>query len=958
MRILRFRRSAGGLVLVGVVAAVLAASAQTPAPGRETTAESVASYSLSQQMPVDPEVLVGGLPNGLRFYVRANGKPARQAELRLVVKAGSALEDPDQLGLAHFVEHMEFQGTRHFPRQGISDFLSSLGLSIGADANASTSYDETEYTLRVPTNVPGVLDRALLVLEDWAQGATFDQGGIDRERAIVLSEWRMRLGVDERTQAQIRRVQLAGSRYADRSPIGSPEIIQQAQREQLVRFYRDWYRPDLMAVIVVGDVDKDAVAAQIRQHFLSLSNPSPERPRPAFDVPDHPETRYALVADKEATATAVQVSNLRPARNQGSVGGYREIMRDQLFASMLSSRLDELSASANPPFLKAAVGRELFGTPRTKDEAAIQALVTNDGVPRGLDALLTEIQRVVRFGFSDTELARAKQEMMLGYERGVTESPDRESASRADEYTRNFLQSEALPTIWQELAFHRRFVPAITLPEVNALATDWFPNQNRLVVVSAPDAAGVALSNAEQLSAVVNAVGEKQLQPYVDTAEGQTLMDAPPRRGSIVRSTVRPEAGITEWVLSNGATVVLKPTTLKADQILFRAAARGGTSLASDADFSSARAADDVIPASGVSRFTAVALDKLLRGKAVAVRPFIDEVVQGMRGGSTPEALETMFQLIYLRFTAPRADQTAFAAVKSQALAALANQNASPEVALGRVLEATLSQNHPRRQPETPETVAQWNLDKALAFYKARFADASNFTFVFVGTFTPEAIRPFVETYIASLPATRAKETWRDFGISPPTSVIEKTVEKGIAPKAEVSIVFSGPFGYDDADNLAFRAMVLVLESRLSGTIRQELGGTYSITATPATMKYPRPQYRLTIDWTCDPARVTALVQRVFQEVELIRGTLLPSDGVARLRDLLLREFEQNSQENGYWLNQISRRYEDGAASDLSAVVDPSRQIAALNGYAIQHSAQKYLDPANYVRVTLLPERQ
>src|SRR6478672_6813743 len=287
----------------GVLAVLLAAGsvtfAQAPAPGRETSAASVASYGLSQQMPIDPEVVVGTLPNGLRYYVRANGKPGRQAELRLVVKAGSVLEDEDQRGLAHFVEHMEFEGTQHFPRQSIADFLSSLGLSIGPDANAATSFDDTQYTLRVPTDVPGVVDRALLVLEDWAHAATFDQSGIDRERGIVLSEWRMHLGASERTQDKIRRVQLEGSRYADRPPIGNPDIIERAGREQLVRFYHDWYRPDLMAVIVVGDIDRDVVAAMIKEHFSSLSSPSPERPRPAFDVPDHPGTRYAVVTDKE-----------------------------------------------------------------------------------------------------------------------------------------------------------------------------------------------------------------------------------------------------------------------------------------------------------------------------------------------------------------------------------------------------------------------------------------------------------------------------------------------------------------------------------------------------------------------------------------------------------------------------------------------------------------------------------
>src|SRR5260370_199723 len=385
------------------------ATAYAQPSGREPSAASVAAYTLSQQMPVDPEVVVGTLPNGLRYYVRPNGKPARRAELRLVVKAGSVLEDDDQQGLAHFVVHMEFEGTRHFPRQSIVDFLSSLGLSIGPDANAATSYDDTQYTLRVGTDVPGVLDRALLVVEDWARGGSFDQSGIDRERGIVRSEWRMHLGASERTQDKIRRAQLEGSRYADRPPIGKPDSIEHAQREQLARFYRDWYRPDLMAVIVVGDVDRDAVVTMIKEHFSSLRSPSPERRRPAFDVPEHASARYAVVTDKETTATAVQVSDLRPARNQGSVGGYRDLMLDQLFAAMLGARLDELSQNASPPFLRAGADRRLFPAPRTRDEARLQAIGSNDGVGPGLDPLTTELRRVARFGFAATELARAKQ---------------------------------------------------------------------------------------------------------------------------------------------------------------------------------------------------------------------------------------------------------------------------------------------------------------------------------------------------------------------------------------------------------------------------------------------------------------------------------------------------------------------------------------------------------------------
>ena len=475
--------------------------------------------------------------------------------------------------------------------------------------------------------------------------------------------------------------------------------------------------------------------------------------------------------------------------------------------------------------------------------------------------------------------------------------------------------------------------------------------------MSAPEAAGVVLPDQTQLAAVVSAAAAKRLEAHVDVGAEQQLMDAPPKRGTIVKTTVRPEAGITEWTLSNGATVVLKPTRLKEDQILFRAVAPGGTSLASDADFIPARVADAIVAAGGLGRFNSVTLDKVLAGKAVVVRPFIDEINQGMGGGSTPQDLETMFQLIHLRFTQPRADPTAFAAMAAQAKALLANQLASPDVVFSQAIDASLSGNNPRRQPETPATVEQWNLAKSLAFYNARFADASNFTFVFVGSFTTEAMKPLVETYIASLPATLMHETFRDLGIALPSGVVEKTVQKGIAPKSQVAIVFSGPFEYDDAHRLALRTVTLILQSRLLDTIRQELGGTYSITATPDMDKFPRPQYSVRIDWTCDPARTATLVQRVFEEIESIRTMRFSAGQMTLIRENLLRELERNSEDNGYLLGEISRRYAEGASTSVGA--DSLRApIAALTADAIQQAAQTYLNTGNYVKVTLVPERR
>ena len=949
-------------VLYALVASLLLASslasAQADRGGRETTAESVAAYRLNQLMPVDPEVTVGTLPNGLRYYIRPNGRPARRAELRLVVKAGSVLEDDDQKGLAHFVEHMEFEGTQRFPGSSISEFLSSLGLSIGPDANAQTGYNDTQYTLRVPTDVPGVLERSMQVLEDWTHAATFPQSGIERERGIVLSEWRMNLGASERTGEAIRRVQLDGSRYTARPVIGDPDIISNASRDALTRFYRDWYRPDLMAVIVVGDVNRDAVETMIKEHFSSLVSPKPARPRPSYDIPDHDGTRYALVTDKESTATAVELSNLRPSRSQSTVGGYRDIIKDQMFGDMLSARFSELRDRANPPVLRARADRGLFPTTAMRDEAELQALVANDGVGPGLDALVSELQRVARFGFTATELAREKDAMMRSYERSVTESPDRESTSRADEYTRNFLQAEALPTIWQELAFHRRFLPEITLAEINALANDWFPERNRLVIVQAPANTGVVLPTQAQLADVVKRAMARKSDPYVDTVMKQALMDAPPQPGTIVRTTPRPEAGITEWTLSNGATVVLKPTTLRADQILFRAFAPGGTSLASDADFPSARVADTVVPAGGVGAFSLINLEKHLTGKAVAVNPYISELEEGMQGGSTPQDLETMFQLLYLRFTQPRGDAAAFAAISAQAKALVANQNASPDIVFNRTIDEALSSNHPRRRAETPQSIDRWDLAKALAFYKSRFADAGNFTFVFVGSFNVDTIKPLIEQYVASLPAARTHETWRDTGIELATGKIEKTIYMGIAPKTSVAIVLSGPFEYDPSQALKMRTVALLLQSRLFDTIRQDLGGTYSITATIESQKVPRPQYAVRIEWTCDPARTDVLVQKVWEEIAYVRDLRLSPQQLMLVRESLLREYERSSQDNGYVLNAIARDYQDDGGQTLADIDHVPDQIGALTAASIREAAQTYLKADNSVTVIQAPERR
>ena len=958
MTLARIRVAFCSVVAALLAAAWTTAAGQAPPPGRETSAESVASYALSQQMPVDPEVTVGTLPNGLRYYVRPNAKPARRAELRLVVKAGSVLEDDDQQGLAHFVEHMLFEGTRNFPRQGISEFLATLGVGIGPDANAETSYDDTQYTLRVPTDVPGVLDRAMLVLEDWAQAATFDpeaHRAAARHRALGVAHAPRRRRADDGQAAAgaARGIALRRS-IADRQARDHRERAARAAAALLSRLVspgsdgRDRRRRRRPR----GGRDDD------QEPLLVADLAVPKRPRPAFDVPERPGTRYAIVTDKETTTTAVAISDLRPARNQGSVGGYRDIIVDQLFGGMLDARLDELGQRENAPFLRAAADRHLFPMPRTKDEALMQALVANDGVARGLEALVTEIERVVAVRRSPRPSWPAPSRR--GWSATSEWWPRAPTASRRAAPTNTpatSCRTKRCRPSGRSSPFSAASCPASRSPRSTRSAKDWFPDHNRLVIVSAPETAGVVLPTEQQLAAAVKTAMNSKLDAYVDAAGGDALMDEPPAAGTIVKTTPRPEAGITEWTLSNGATVVLKPTKLKEDQILFRAMAPGGTSLASDADFIPARVADDVVTAGGVGtvqrrdarphalgqgrRRPAVHRRDRARGWRAAARRRISRRCSSSSTCASRSRAPTP----------PRSRRW-----PAQARGLLANQLASPDVVFNQAIDSALSGNSPRRQPETPATVEKWDLAKSLAFYKARFADASNFTFVFVGSFTPESIKPLVETYIASLPATRTKETWRDLGIVPPTGVVERTIQKGIAPKSQVALVFSGPFPYDERHLLAFRAMTLTLQSRLFDTIRQELGGTYSIEVSPEARKVPKPEYSVRIDWTCDPAQTASLVQRVFDEIEFVRRTTYQPGQVTRIRDALRREFERNSEDNGYLLNQIARRYADGETADLASIVNLQDRIAALTGEEIQEAARTYLNTKNYVKVTLMPE--
>ena len=939
------------LVALLFLVASLVGAQQPVAP----STSQASALGLNQAIPVNSAITVGTLPNGLRYYLRANKQPAKRAELRLVVKAGSILEDDDQQGLAHFVEHMAFNGTTHFPGESVVTFLQSTGMRFGADVNAGTGFDETTYMLTVPTDKADVLDKSFLVLEDWAHNVSFDAKEIEKERGVIMEEWRLRRGAGARTQDKEFPILLKGSRYADRIPIGKTEIIQNFKPDVLKRFYADWYRPDLMAVVAVGDFDPAAIEALIKTHFAPLQSPRPERKRLTYDVPNHSGTIYAIVTDKETTDTSVEIDNLLPARKNGTAGAYRQQLVDSLFSSMLSQRFSELGEKPDAPFIFAGAGRSQF-IARTKDTAGLFAEAKEGLVEQAIDTLIAEAERVRRFGFTQTELDREKQGMMRSAERMVVQKQDRTSASHASEYIRNFLTNEPLPGADLEYALHQRFVPGITLDELNKISKEWFgSSQNRLVIVNAPDKPGLKTPTEPQIATAIKAASAKTLTAYVDTAGNQALMDSMPQPGAVSKvSTIPP--GITQWELSNGAKVLLMPTMLKADEIVFRAASWGGTSLASDADFIPASTAIQVVTAGGLGKFNVIDLGKTLTGKVASASPFINELQEGVSGGSSRKDIETMFQLIYLDFTAPRSDPTAFATQAAQTKTLLANQTAAPSYTFSKTLTDTMYQGHLRRQLTTPETVDRWNLEKSLAFYKDRFSDASDFTFVFVGDFDLAAMKPLVERYIGSLPATHRQETWKDVGVRMPKGVIEKTVEKGIEPRSQVAIVFNGPFQTDQTQRIAIDAMAQVLQDRLRETIREELGGTYSITASQSYSKFPVSEYRFTVQFSCDPQKAADLTKRVYQEIEKFKNEGPTAQQTSVIKETLLRTYETSSQQNGFLLNQIANRLRDG--QDIAGYLQYPDDYRKLDAAAIQQAARAYLNMENHVQVTLMPEKK
>ena len=903
-------------------------------------------------MAVDREVKVGTLENGMRYYVRYNKKPEKRLELRLVVKVGSVLEEEQQQGLAHFVEHMAFNGSEHFARQELVDYLESIGMAFGPEVNAYTGFDETIYMLQMPTDSVEVMEMAFQILGDWAHLLSFEGEEIDKERGVVIEKWRLGRGAEARMRDEQLPVLLRGSRYAERLPIGQKAVLDTFAHETLRDFYRSWYRPELMAVIAVGDCDPQWVEEQIKTIFSRIPAADESLERPFYPVPDHRETLFTIVSDPQATRSRISIYYKMEVRQQQTIGAYRRHLVEALYQRMLNQRFYELTTLADPPFLFARSSQGMLV--RTKEGHILGAGVADGGILRALEALLIEVRRVGLHGFTQSELEREKKEILHSMEQAFRERDETESHRYAAEYKRNFLVDEPIPGLEYEYGLYQTFVPEISLEEVKQVAGKWLGEENRVVAVSLPEKEGIEPPVEETLMEVFTRVAAMELEPYENDVSIRELVEQSPPAAPIVATREFAEIGVTEWTLENGVRAVFKPTNFKNDEILFHASSPGGHSLVADEDYVAALTAEAVVREGGLGAFDKPELEKMLTGKVVDVSPWIEGLQEGLKGSASPEDVETMFQLIYLYFTAPRQDSTAFVSYQTWIRGMIENRSANPEAVFSDSVRVTLFQHHLRARPWSDELLDEMDLERSLRVYRERFGDAGDFTFFFAGNFTLDEIRPLVQRYLGGLPSTGRRERWKDIGLDPPRGVVEKQIYWGLEAKSLSRLVFTGDFEWSYENFFAIHSMAGVLRIKLRELLREELSGTYGVGIGISTSHYPEEEYSLSLSFGCAPERVDELTEVIFAHIDSLQRFGPDSTYVQKVQKMQRRQHEARLKENGFWIDALETAYFHGL--DPRIVLGYEEMVKNLDSKMVQRMAQRCFDRENYVRVVLFPE--
>ncbi|MDP2362846.1 MAG: insulinase family protein, partial [Ignavibacteria bacterium] len=763
----------------------------------------------NKELPIDKDVTIGELENGMKYYIRQNKKPEKRAELYLIVNAGSVLENNDQLGLAHFVEHMAFNGTKNFKKNELINYLESIGIKFGPELNAYTSFDRTVYMLTVPTDSTEILAKGFLVLEDWAHNLAFDPTEIDKERGVIIEEWRLGRGAQMRMLDKQLPILFKDSKYAERLPIGNKETLESFNHKTLIDFYKDWYRPDLMAIAAVGDFDIAEIKNYIKKHFENISFPEQIRQKEYFPIPKHDETYFAIASDKEAIYSIISVYYKRNPEVVKSIDDYKNELKHQFFYAMLNDRLTELTTMADPPFNYGYAGSSKFV--KSADVSFLVGIVKEGGIEKGFEAMLTEAERVKQHGFTPTELERQKVNQLRIIEKRRDEKDKTESRELMQVFVNNYLNDEPIIGIDNIYELYNQLIPQITLEDVNKISAELLKPENRVVMINTPEKEGVKIPTENELAKVIEKVSNEKIEAYVDKVQVLPLVGVVPNPSPVVETKEIKELGLTEWTLANGVMVIIKPTDFQNDEIVFSAFSPGGSSLVSDEDFLSAKNAASLIYESGLGSFSKTELDKHLTGKIVSVSPYIGFYDEGLNGSTSPKDLETFFQLIYGYFTEPKIDSTSFLSYKSKIMVWLTNMGNEPAVAFRDTLDVTLANYHFRNRPLTVKMLDEIDLNKSISIYKNRFADAGDFTFVFTGNIDLSVLKPLVETYLGGLPSLSRNEKPIDLKYSNIKGEISKEVFKGIEQKSSVAIAYAGDMDWNRKNEYILESLMDII---------------------------------------------------------------------------------------------------------------------------------------------------
>lgn len=874
-------------------------------------------------IPVDKDVRIGHLDNGLTYYIRHNALPEHRVEFHIAQKVGSILEEPQQRGLAHFLEHMAFNGTKNFPGDekglGIVQWCETKGIKFGVNLNAYTSVDQTVYRIsNVPTDDQSVVDSCLLILHDWSNAVLLSDKEIDKERGVIHEEWRSRNSGIMRLYTEAQAVMYPGDKYADCMPIGSIDVIDNFPYQAIRDYYAKWYRPDLQGIIIVGDIDVDQMEAKIKSVFADVKKPVNPAKRVYYPVADNQEPLVYIGKDKEIDDPTIEIYFKQDPTPDSIKGNMAYLLQQYMLSmttSMLNSRLNELRQSANPPFIYAGCYYGNYFLAQTKDAFTLSISSKAEGINEALKAGLTELERVRRYGFTESEYERARANYLQRLESAYNEREKTKNDSYVNEYINHFLMAEPIPGIEFEYTTMNQIAPNIPVMAINQAIQQGglLPDNNQVVFIAAPEKEGIVCPTKEEVVAQLKGMKDLKVEAYVDKVSNEPLMKEAPKGGKIVSENTNAIYGTTELTLSNGVKVYIKKTDFKADEIQMKGVSLGGTSLFPDNDKLEMSYLNSVIQAGGLGNFSKVDLTKMLAGKKVSVNAAVGANTEGITGSCSPKDFETMMQLTYLSFTAPRKDMDAFASLKSRIKAQLESAESNPLSSINDTIQKMMYGYHPRYFSMKPEMVDQINYDRIIEMYKDRFADASDFRFFLVGNVDIEKVKPLIEQYLGALPSTGRKETFRDNHMDIAKGMLENTYAKEQqTPMATVFMLYSGKCKYDLKDNLLMSFLTQALDMVYTEEVREKEGGTYGVSSYGQLSKHPNEKFMLQIVYQTDPAKKDHLNGIIDAQMKKMASEGPTEEHLQKIKEYMLKKYKDNQKENGYWLNNLDEYFYTG----------------------------------------------